>query len=89
MLGRKTHGDDPISVRGAHDRCLVPSYRQFMPVRKGWEYDRPRKLLSNTALNIDHLIAQSLSIDRGLDAVQILDILGHPVCSTSASSANL
>ena len=65
------------------------SRRQFMPLCSGWEYDGPRKLLPNTTLNIDYLIAQSLSIGRGLDAVQILDILGHPVCSTGASSADL
>jgi hypothetical protein len=88
-LAGKTQRDDPISVTAAHDRGLVLSCRQCKPLRNGWEYDRPRKLLSNTTLNIDHLITQSLSIDRGLDAVQIFDTVGHPVCSTSASSADL
>ena len=85
----EAQAEDAIFIGAADEQRLADAARQCLPLRDIDERQRPRQALTHPALGIQHLIAYALGIERALDAMKVLDALGHAMGRAGACGADL
>ena len=78
----------PLSTHPLNGASVF-SERQLPPQGGIRIAQRPFHPLPDNAVGIEHLIAQAFLVERGLNAMQILDAFRHPVSRSRARSADL
>src|SRR5260370_36759915 len=76
-------------MRPVRKKRLAFASGQGTPLRDIRQMQRPGQVFSYSAFGVEHLVAQSVGIERALNTVQVFDALGHAMRRSGAGGADL